>query len=69
MGIIAGVLGGLSGILLGLLAYFWWLLRKQRNGGVGDPQTNPVGGYTHDGSELGRQKPELVGTYPMTELP
>lgn len=30
VGIIAGVLGGLAGILLGALAYFLWLLRKQR---------------------------------------
>lgn len=33
--IVAGVLGGLAAILLGVLAYFLWLLRKQRNSVVG----------------------------------
>ena len=33
--IVAGVLGGLAAILLGALAYFLWLLRKQRNSVLG----------------------------------
>lgn len=71
MEIVASLLGGLAGILLGLLAYVLWLLRKQRNGGVGDPQKRPVGDFSFHKpvvSELGNHHPDSVTTYPRSEL-
>lgn len=52
VGIIAGVLGGVVGILLAALGYFLWLLRKQRNHNIGTVGVKEVG----DGNAVGTQK-------------
>lgn len=84
VGIVAGVLGGVAGILLAILAYFLWLLRRQRNkigttgvDGTGDgiavdrTQKIPVSNSRYHSnlvSELGGQNPQEVGGYSRTEL-
>lgn len=66
--IVASVLGGLAGILLGLLAYLLWLLKKQS---VGDTQKLPLRGFSFDTpvvSELEHQHTEPLPTYTRSEL-
>lgn len=75
VGIIAGVLGGLTGILLAVLAFSIWLLRKQRNSLVGTgvkgtghtgavagdaTQKSPVSGFSYHSNVAS----ELAGQHP-----
>lgn len=83
-GITAGALGGVAGILLAILGYLLWLLRRQRKkivttgvDGTGDgiavdrTQKIPVRNsryHTNFVSEAGGQTPQEAGGYSRTEL-
>lgn len=84
MAIIAGVLGGVGGTLLGALCYSLWFLRRKRNEidttlvkGMGDGisvvrthqiNVNNSTGHTNIANELGSLYPPEAGGYSRNEL-